>query len=108
MSCIGSFKSICSYSERTELLFDLDQIMKDDKLSEEQKVSEFLKLRLFHEKPLQILANIFDFLFYDFWKEENEIYNERTKKTFVSFLKEYIDWLCPNTFQKKCVKDCWF
>ena len=52
-----------SYKERTELLFDLDQIMKDDKLSEEQKISEFLKLRLFHEKTLQILANIFDFLF---------------------------------------------
>ena len=51
-------------SEKTELLSDLDQIMKDDKLSGEQKVAEFFKLRLFQEKTLQtLLANIFDFLF---------------------------------------------
>ena len=50
-------------SERTVLLFDLDQIMKDNKLTEEQKVAEFLKLRLFHEKTLLVLVDILDFLF---------------------------------------------
>ena len=37
-----------SYSEQTELLFDFDEIMKDENLSEEQKRVEFLKWRLFH------------------------------------------------------------
>ena len=52
-----------SYNKQTELLFDFDEIMKDENFSEEQKRVEFLKLRLFHEKILQILGVVFDFLF---------------------------------------------
>ena len=37
-----------SYSEQVELLFDFDEIMKDENLSEEQKRVEFLKWRPFH------------------------------------------------------------
>ena len=37
-----------SYSEQTELLFDFDEVMKDENLSEEQKCVKFLKWRLFH------------------------------------------------------------
>ena len=51
-----------SKSERTELFFDLDQIMKDNKLTEERKVAEFLRLRLFLEKALLVLVDILDFL----------------------------------------------
>ena len=52
-----------SCSKQTELLFDFDEIMKDENLSEEQKRVEFLKLRLFLEKILQILGHVFDYLF---------------------------------------------
>ena len=50
-----------SYNEQTELLFDFEETMKDGNLSEEQKRVEFLKLRLFHEKILQMLVDVFDF-----------------------------------------------
>lgn len=65
MSCKGKLRQyvmLGSKSERTELFFDLDQIMKDNKLTEERKVAEFLKLRLSHEKALLVLVDILDFL----------------------------------------------
>ena len=37
-----------SYSEQVELLFDFDEIMKDENLSEEQNRVEFSKWRPFH------------------------------------------------------------
>ena len=52
-----------SYSKKTELLYDLDQIIKDNELTEEQKVTKFLRLRLFHESILKRLVVIFDLLF---------------------------------------------
>ena len=52
-----------SYSKQTELLFDFDETIKDENLPEEQKHIGFLKLRLFHEKILQILGDVFYFLF---------------------------------------------
>ena len=30
------------------------------------------------------------------------------KKTLLTFLQQNIDWLCSNTFVKKCEKDCWY
>ena len=45
---IRSNVMVGSCSKQTELLFDFDEIMKDENLSEEQKRVEFLKWRPFH------------------------------------------------------------
>lgn len=52
-----------SYSKKTELLYDLDKIIKNNKLTEEQKVTKSLTLTLFHQSILKKLVLIFDFIF---------------------------------------------
>ena len=62
-----------SYNEQTELLFDFEEIMKEGNLSEEQNRVEFLKLRCFHEKILQMLVDVLIFKFRRFQGKKNEI-----------------------------------
>ena len=31
----------------------------------------------------------------------------KQQKILYSFLKEHVGWLCPHSFQKKCIVDCW-
>ena len=30
------------------------------------------------------------------------------QKILFTILQQNVDWLCPNTFVKKCGKDCWY
>ena len=69
---LSEYVMLGSQSERIELLFDLDQIIKDNKLTKKQKVAEFLKLRLFHEKTLLMLVGILDFLFQKSFKSKTK------------------------------------